>query len=168
MPKKTHTGDVLVPNCIAALPETNATDSGAHNSGTLLSTDGHHRLIEGISETVRSAAIGDSAPITEENLSKPERLALLREAQEVVEEDSDVNDVFMYARSDRPLTRKDLVDDFPSKKALVITQAQMEQIEAGLGDGCFFSYINDSGKRVYVNAEDMTEPLVLFLEDLGE
>jgi len=93
------------------------------------------------------------------------RLARLRESHEVVEDDSDMIDIFMYARSDMPVTRKDFQKDFPKAQALVLTQEQMEKIEAQSGN--YFSYIDHSGKRRYVNSEDMEEPLVLFLEDLG-
>lgn len=145
-----------------------------NQADTFLGTDGEDWWIEiippdeieKITLHVRDIAIGNPAP-AEKDLSKAERLAQLREAHEVVEEDSDLIDVFMYARSDRPLTKKDFTKDFPGKKALVITPDQLEQIEAGVDDGNYFSYIGASGDRKYVRAEDMEEPLVLFLEDLG-
>ena len=113
----------------------------------------------------RREEIVSSTQAVSEETPRTERLALLREAHEVVEDDSDVIDIFMYARSDMPLTRKEFLKDFPKGKALVITQEQMEKIEA-LSDN-FFSYIDSSGKRKYVNSEEMAGPLVLFLAYLG-
>jgi|GEM_PF-4050011 len=95
-----------------------------------------------------------------------ERLARLREANEVVESDSDLNDIFMFVRSDMPITRAAFLKHFPKAQALVITQEQLWKIEAG-SDGNFFSYVAADGRKKYVNADDMEAPLVLFIEDLG-
>jgi len=143
---------------------------------TFVGTDGEAWWIEiipaeeGSKEDVVPAEIqrnvtGDLARVGDVGLPKAERLARLREAKEVVEDDSDLNDIFMYARSDMPLSRKNFIKDFPKARALVITQEQLWKIEA---DGSYFSYITADGVRKYLNAEEMDEPLVLFLEDFGD
>ncbi len=122
--------------------------------------------IEKIIVHIKSIAIGDSVNVADKGLSQTERLAKLREAKEVVEDDSDLNDIFMYVRSDMSLTQTEFLKSFPKAKALVITPEQLGQIEA-VADGNYFSYVTSSGKKKYVNSEEMEEPLVLFLEDLG-
>lgn len=113
----------------------------------------------------KKSEIADPMRVIEEPVSKVEKLARLREAREVVEDDSDLNDIFMFVRSNISLSRNRFLASFPHAKALVITQEQMWGIEA---DGQFFSYIETSGKKKYVSGDDMKENLVLFLEDLGD
>lgn len=137
-----------------ALPEDN--DAVPHRQDSLLVSP----EIAG-----RQEDVVHSARAVSEETTPAERLARLREAHEVVEDDSDVIDIFMYARSDMPLTGTEFLKDFPKARALVITQVQMEKIEA-LSDN-FFSYIDRSGKRKFMNSEEMDGTLVLFLDDLG-
>jgi hypothetical protein len=107
-------------------------------------------------------------------VSKAEKLAQLREAREVVEDDSDLTDIFMFVRGDIPLTKKALLESFPNAKALVITQEQLWQIEDCVDNdpesaGNRFVYINTSGKKRTVKGDYLEEePLVIFIEELGE
>jgi len=116
--------------------------------------------------------IGDPMRVISEG-TKAERLARLREAREVVEDDSDMNDIFMFVRSNNPLTKALFLKSFPKAKALVITQEQLWSIEAGVdrdetSKNNKFSYISSSGEKKWVVADYMDEGLGLFLEDLGD
>lgn len=107
-------------------------------------------------------------------VSKAEKLAQLREAHEVIEDDSDLNDIFTLVRGDIPLTRKAFLKSFPNAKALVITQEQLWKIEDYVDHdpesvGNRFVYINASGEKRTIKGDYLEEgPLVIFVEELGE
>ena len=121
--------------------------------------------LEDITAGVQKAALPETSAA---------KLQRLREAKEVVESDSDLNDIFMLVRSDTPLlTRKFFLKSLPKARALVITQEQLWQIE-----GCVdndpesannrFTYVTATGKKRTVEGDYLDEPLVIFLEELGD
>jgi hypothetical protein len=106
-------------------------------------------------------------------LTLKQRLQVLRESHEVVEVDSEMNDIFMLVRSGVVLNRANFLSTFPNKRAIVITQEQLLAVEdcvhaqAGSEDN-YFVYIKADGKKTGIQAEEMDDPLVLFIEDLGD
>lgn len=105
--------------------------------------------------------------------TRTEKLARLHEAGEVIEKDSDLNDIFMFVRSNKVLTREHFSERFPKAQALVITQEQLWTIEALVDRdlSCCnnrFTYLTASGQKRSIEGDYLDEPFVLFLEDLGD